>query len=322
MKLNRGGIALVFGVAVVVGAVLAGGGAAGPGRGSMPTGHSAAQNSIKGLASLFSVNPLLGGQVAPRSYKWVNDNVSIFVQFDRPNPAEATTVRYVGIGVKGAFCSEAQPGGSNGGFTHFHRLTSPTYAQGHGGPPGTMGYWLLWVAVDSFTAGDRKVAPGVDYGFSPTPAPACGATVPKPDFQGPGAHALTRAEIKQLANFFHDNPFLGGQVAPRAYRWVNGDTLVFLQFDKPDPAKATALRYIGISTRGAFCKADPPSVDFTHFDRLTAKTYAQGAGGKPGQGGFWSLALAVDDFDMPWGHVTPGADRKFAVTRAPDCPKA
>jgi hypothetical protein len=25
---------------------------------------------------------------------------------------------------------------------------------------------------------------------------------------------------------------------------------------------------------------------------------------------------------MPWGNVSPGVDRKFSVTKAPDCPKA
>lgn len=49
----------------------------------------------------------------PRLYKWVNDEVSIFVQLDRPNPAEATTARYIGLGVKGTFCAEAQPCGAN-----------------------------------------------------------------------------------------------------------------------------------------------------------------------------------------------------------------
>jgi hypothetical protein len=281
-------------------------------------------SQIKTFATLFSTNPLLGGQVPPRLYKWANGDTSMFVQLDRPNPAEATALRYVGISVKGTFCAEAQPGGANGGFTHYHRLTAPLYSQGHGGQPGeNKGYWLLWVAAEDFTAADgRKVSAGVDYGFSPTPPPTCGANVPQPDFAGPDAHALTRAEIKQLAGFFHDNPFLGGQTPPRLYRWVNGDTLMFLQFDKPTPAQATRLRYIGISRRGTFCKAEQPSPDFTHFDRLTATSYAKAAGGKPGQGGFWSLAVAVDKFTMPWGQVTPGVDRKFAATPPPECPKA
>ncbi len=318
MKLSRPAVAIAVLSTVVAFLALAGAG------GSRPYVQHAAANHLKTLATLFSTNTLLGGQVPPRLYKWANDDVSLFVQLDRTNPAEATALRYVGISVKGTFCAEAQPGGANGGFTHYHRLTAPVYSQGHGGQPGeNKGYWLLWVAVDDFTAADgRKIAPGVDYGFSPTPPPTCGANVPKPDFTGPGAHVLTRAEIKQLAGFFHDNPFLGGQTAPRLYRWVNGDVLVFLQFDKPDPNQATSLRYIGISKRGTFCKADQPSADFTHFDRLTAKSYEQAGAGKPGQGGFWSLAVAVDTFKTASGELSPGVDRKFAPTPAPDCPKA
>lgn len=164
--------------------------------------------------------------------------------------------------------------------------------------------------------------PGVDYEFSPTPPPSCGSNVPKPEFDAPGAHDLTQAEIRRLIAFFHDIPFRGGQTAPRFYRWVNGDVLVFLEFDSPDPNKAKRLRYIGISERGTFCRGDQPTPDFTHFDRLTASDYKKAAGGKPGQGGYWSLWVAADSFRMPWGQVTPGVDRKYAPTAAPNCPKA
>jgi hypothetical protein len=279
---------------------------------------------IASFATLFSETPFDGGQVPPRLYKWVNDDVSIFVQLDRSNPAEATAVRYIGIGVKGTFCAEAQPGGASGGFTHYHRVTAPVYAQGHGGQPGeSRGYWLLWVATDAFESFDRrKVAPGVDYQFSPTPPPACGSNVPQPNFQAPGAHDLSRAEIKRLAAFFNDNPFKGGQTPPRFYRWVSADVLAFLEFDNPNLAKAKALRYFGIAQRGAFCREQRPSADFTSFQRLSAPTWAKGKGGKARQGGFWHLALAVDRFQMPWGAVAPGPDRKFAATAAPSCPKA
>jgi hypothetical protein len=235
-------------------------------------------NHVAGIAALFSETPFEGGQVPPRLYKWVNDDVSIFVQLDRSNPAEATTARYIGIGVKGTFCAEAQPGGPNGGFTHYHRVSAPVYAQGHGGQPGeNRGYWLLWVATDTFESFDRrKVTPGVDYQFSPTPPPTCGANVPQPNFQAPGAHDLTRAEIKRLARFFSDNPFRGDQTPTRFYRWLSADVLAFLEFDTPNPNKAKALRYFGIATRGAFCSDQRPSADFTSFQRLTAPTWKKG----------------------------------------------
>jgi hypothetical protein len=315
MKIRRIAIPVIVAAAAALGS-------AGAATSVAPAGRSLTSNHVKSFAGLFSDNVFLGGQVAPRLYKWVNPNTSIFVQLDSSDPARATSVRYVGIGVKGTFCAETQPGGPKGGFTHFHRISAPQYSQGHGGPPGAQGYWLMWVAVDEFTAGDgRKIGPGVDYAFSPTPPPTCGGA-PKPDFEAPGARNLAQADIRRFANFFHDNPFLGGQKAPRLYRWVNGDTLIFLQFDNRDVAKAKALRYIGVSRRGAFCRSDQPSSDFTHFDRRTAKEYAKAAGGKPRQGGFWSIAIAVDTFKMPWGQVTPGPDRKFAKTAAPECPKA
>jgi plastocyanin len=274
-------------------------------------------HGVPPFAPLFADNPLTGGQVAPRAYRWVNDRTSIFVQFDRPQQPRA--LRYVGISVKGTFCSETQPGGESGGFTHFHRLDAPSYAVGHGGPPGTQGYWLLWGAVDDFAAFDgREIRPGVDYGFSPTPPPACNGS-PSPTFGGPGAHRLSRAEIGQLAAQFPDNPLRGGQTAPRYYRWVTGDTLVFLEFDRADLTKATALRYIGVAKRGTFCKNDQPSADFASFQRLRAESYAKGRGGKAGEAGFWHMALAVDDMTMPWGRVTPGVDRKYLATAAPAC---
>jgi hypothetical protein len=271
---------------------------------------------------MFGVNPLLGGQVAPRFYAWVNRDVSVFLQFDRPRLDDAKILRYVGIAVRGTFCAETQPGGKDGGFTHFHRLTAPAYAQGHGGPPGTEGYWLMWVSVDNFDGSDgRAIGPGVDYGFSPTPAPSCGGT-PKPTFAGPGAHTLTKGELNKLAGMFYDNPFRGGQRVPRLYRWVTGDTLVFLQIDKADPAKARTVRYVGVAKRGAFCSADRGPTDFTSFQALNARTAAKGRGGKAGRIGLWHLAVALGDFKMPWGNVSPGVDRKFSVTKAPDCPKA
>jgi len=281
---------------------------------------SSPSNHVASLAALFNESPLDGGQVPPRFYKWVNHDVTIFVQFDRPTAAEATSVRYIGIGIKGTFCAEAQPGGASGGFTHYHRVTSPSYGLGHAGKPGeNHGYWLLWAATDSFDAGPRKVTPGVDYQFSPTPPPACGSNVPAPTFEAPNEHELTTAEIRRLARFFNDDPFRGGQTSPRFYRWVSADVLAFLEFDNPKPAKAKRLRYFGVAERGLFCTDGRTSADFTSFQRRTASSWAKGKGGKARQAGFWHLALAVDKFTMPWGAVAPGVDRKFAVTSPPSC---
>jgi hypothetical protein len=125
-----------------------------------------------GIARIFSVfpeNPLQGGQVPPRMYRALNDQVLAFVQFDRNSAAQATELRYVGIFVRSKFCASTQP---TRDFTHFHDLVAPAYAQGHGGAPGTIGFWGTWVAAESFESQGREVLPGVDREFSPTPPPS------------------------------------------------------------------------------------------------------------------------------------------------------
>src|SRR5919108_1063442 len=117
MRLSRF-IAAAFAAFVFAG-VLASARAQTGARPTSPAGH------IPSLFGLFTDNPFTGGQVAPRQYKWVNDNVLMFVQFDRPRVTDARALRYVGMSVKGTFCAEAQPRGSNGGFTHYHPLSSP-----------------------------------------------------------------------------------------------------------------------------------------------------------------------------------------------------
>lgn len=102
-----------------------------------PTGIYLTPEEIAAFAAEFSDTPLIGGQVAPRLSKWVTDDVFLFLQFDNANPAEATRLLDIGIGVKGVFCAEDQPDRS---FTHFHRYEAPAYAEGHGGilaPRGT-----------------------------------------------------------------------------------------------------------------------------------------------------------------------------------------
>jgi hypothetical protein len=70
------------------------------------------------------------------------------------------------------YCKSAQPSRD---FTHFHRLNAADYADGHAGQPGEKaGFWLLWLATETFTTRDsRQVTPGVDREFSPTTPPGC-----------------------------------------------------------------------------------------------------------------------------------------------------
>jgi hypothetical protein len=74
------------------------------------------------------------------------------------------------IGSKGLFCKENQPSLD---FTHFHKWNATEYRHCHGSLPGEEGYWLLWVAAGEFDAQGRRLTPGVDREFSPTPPPSC-----------------------------------------------------------------------------------------------------------------------------------------------------
>lgn len=283
-----------------------------------PTGVFLDPEEIAALAAAFADQPLIGGQAAPRLSRFVTPDAFVFLQFDNPDPIQATALRYVGIGVKGVFCAETQPDRS---FTHFHRYEADEYKNGHGGDPGAEGYWLSWVAVDSFEARDgRKVTPGIDYEFSPTPPPSCGATIPTPDFSPAGANALTPEKIQQLMALFNDSFLTGGQAQPRAGKWVNEHVFMFLQGDKA-PAEATAVRYVGIGARGVFCEETQPSTDFTHYHRIHAAAYREGHAGDPGEtNGYWLLWVATKSFQTQDGRqVTSGVDRQFSPTPPPVC---
>lgn len=288
-----------------------------------PPGEQLTSEEIAAVFDLFDDNPLLGGQVPPRRHLWVNDDVSIFVQFNSNNPELATSIRYIGISVKGVFCAEAQPDGPNGAFTHFHRLTAPVYGEGHGGEPGELGYWGIWMAADEFTLGTRVVEPGVDYEFFPTPAPECGDDVPAPDFEAPGQGKLTKQEIDQLLAIFDDTVFTGHQQVPWASLWAHEDAAIALQFDTPRAVDGHENRYFGLAQRGTFCADQQPHTDFTHYRTAHADNWQHGAGGRPGETeGYWTVMMAADSFlstDGPPHQVSPGVDRQYWPTPPPEC---
>jgi plastocyanin len=283
-----------------------------------PTGVYLTPEELQAIAAEFGDDVLTGGQVAPRISRWVNENVFVFLQFDNPDPAQATAIRYVGIGVKSVFCAETQPDTS---FTHFHKYDAPEYAEGHGSEAGDQGYWLTWAATDTFdTREGRHVTPGIDYEFSPTPPPSCGADIPAVNFDPPGADALTPDEIGVLMGFFDDGILTGGQTPPRFHKWVNKDVTVFLQFDSPDPAEATTLRDVGITVPGTFCAETQPSEDFPHFHQTHAPAYGEGHGSAPNQVGYWLLWIATDTYETRDGReIVPGVDRAFSPTPPPEC---
>jgi plastocyanin len=153
--------------------------------------HALSPEEVEELRALFSDAILTGGQQPPRVSKWVNENDFIFLQFD--SPQEPTAVRYIGVGTIGVFCAETQPSTD---FTHYHRVHAAQYGEGHGGEPGEEdGYWLLWIAADTFEARDgRQISPGVDREFSPTPPPTCGATPEAESTSGEGTLAVAATE--------------------------------------------------------------------------------------------------------------------------------
>lgn len=282
-------------------------------------GEALSAEDIAELFAAFDDEAFIGGQTAPRISKFVNPNVLVFLQFDAPTPEEATALRYIGIGVKSVFCAETQP---DPAFTHFHKYEAAEYREGHGSQPGDQGYWLMWVAVDPYEARDgRQVMPGVDYEFSPTPPPTCGADVPEPNFNPPEAEALTPDEIQELAALLDDPVLTGGQTAPRLSMWTSETNFIFGQFDDRDPAAATALPYIGIGVKSVFCEENRISPDFTHYHRVVAPEYGEGHGGEPGESeGYWMLWVATDTFEDRNGRqIVPGVDREFALMEAPTC---
>ena len=105
------------------------------------------------------------------------------------------------------------------------------------------------------------ITPGIDYEFSPTPPPACGADVPEPAFTPEGAHRLNPDEVATLAALFADPTLTGGQIPPRLGKWVNADNFIFVQLD--DLAAPTAVRYFGVGSVGSLLRGNA-AVDRLH----------------------------------------------------------
>lgn len=293
-----------------------------------PLGTPMSAGEVTALKALFDDEAYVGGQSAPRLVKWITPDSYLFVQFDAFDPAEGTVPLFLGLGVKGVFCAEAQPDAAGGSFTHFHQPSVDDYSNGHGGEPGEQGYWLSFIALAAFDARGRDVVPGIDYELSPTPPPSCGDEVPTADFEAPGQQSIAADDLAELISFFDDPILEGGQRAPRLYKSVNEDVSMFIQLDAFDPAEATTVRYVGISQRGVFCEQTRPSPDFTHYHRHEAAEYSDGHGGPPGESeGYWLAFVATHGFELLFPgqdpsqarDVAPGIDREFALMEAPSC---
>ena len=271
---------------------------------------------VDALAAAFPDEPFTGGQKAPLVAKWVTDSSFVFLQFDSQTAGTTKAMAYIGVGVKGTFCSETRldPGGS---FTRFQRYQAPDWARGAGGKAGDQGYWLTFVALDRLNVAGRSVPLGVDYRYPRPQPPVCGSVSSAPTFSPPGAGKPAPEAIAKLFSVFTDQPLQGGQVAPRIFKSINAQALVFLQFDKNSSGEARELRYIGLWTKSTFCGSTQPSPDFTHFHRLVAPSYPLGHGGPPGTVGFWGTWVAAEQFEAQGRTISPGVDREFSPTPPP-----
>ncbi len=286
-----------------------------------PPGEALSQEDIQALVEAFDDQPFQGGQGSPEHVnKWVTDDTFISLHFNNEDPAEADQLLWIVIGQKGVFCSEAQPGGSDGGFTHFHQWESDSWEGGHGGDAGDPGYWLVHLGVDEFSAPAWDVVPGVDYNFMPTDPPECGGDVPDVDFDPPGSGPLGDEDIERLNSLFDDEPLQGGQETPEhVWKWVNEDVFIFLHYNHEDPSEASELNWYGLGVRGEFCESAQPHADFTHFHQWESDSWEGGHGGPARAQGYWLLHAGVHEFSAPAWEVEIGPDRNFMPTDAPEC---
>lgn len=129
------------------------------------------QEDLQALVELFDDDPIVGGQDTPKHvFKWVTEDVFLFLHLDNPDVLHATTVHYFGPAVRGQFCEDAQP---HEDFTHFHKWEASSWEGGHGGDAGAFGYWFLHNAVTPHEEPWGQVDYGPDRSFMPTNAPAC-----------------------------------------------------------------------------------------------------------------------------------------------------
>ncbi|WP_290812272.1 hypothetical protein [Halovivax sp.] len=112
------------------------------------------------------------GYTPSHVWKWVTEDVFLFLHFDEPNPEEAENLLYFGIGKRGQFTAEDVPAGQEDDFTHFHKWEADGWEAGHGGQdPDQHGAWLVHHAVREVEMPfhDEPIGVGVDREFMPTP---------------------------------------------------------------------------------------------------------------------------------------------------------
>jgi len=138
---------------------------------------------------------------------------------------------------------------------------------------------------------------------------------------------LVRAhEMSQIYEAFDDMPF-SPPFNNHRYIELDDGTLMFVHFDSAIGSES-GLLYVGAAVPGVFCDSDQERVNerfgggFTHFHTTItpgATEASAGHGGEPNAEGYWFRHIAVDEFDRPWGRVTPGIDHNFMPTPPPSC---
>ncbi|MDP7302736.1 MAG: hypothetical protein QGG09_06520 [Pirellulaceae bacterium] len=183
--IRRSGI--VFVILVAACGLFASGSVADEGHG----GHSSMSGPVPSWTAMQAVGETLAKvydfkpfSPAQPNHLWMkaSDNYATFLHFNKPFSKKGAKLIFVGDAVKGRFCSEDQPDGGKTGFVHFHRAVTSAGVMGHGGKPGTDGWWLRHVAVRHAPMKNPKtmkkmiVKPGLAMMFMPTKAPACSSS--------------------------------------------------------------------------------------------------------------------------------------------------
>ena len=132
------------------------------------------------LIELFDDQPFNADQLEANGYTpshvwWsANDDVTVFLHLNEPNPEEADELLYFGLGVDANFTHDDIPMGQGDDFTHFHLYDADSWDAGHGGNSvDDAGMWLVHHAVQEVQMPfhGEPIDVGIDREFMPTPAP-------------------------------------------------------------------------------------------------------------------------------------------------------
>ncbi|MGH9458083.1 MAG: hypothetical protein ACRD2J_10645, partial [Thermoanaerobaculia bacterium] len=69
---------------------------------------------------------------------------------------------------------------------------------------------------------------------------------------------LSAGDLGELVALFDDEPYTGGQTAPRVSKWITPDSYIFLQFDSVPTDQPTEVRYVGVAVKGVYCAEAQP----------------------------------------------------------------